>query len=232
MEVLNGEIDNIIDQSVEKMKEEIWVCMAESHEFEERERKGGSLASLTGQKKDEDEWIEQKEDEDDTSNVEQKEDEDEEEEIFLDVIRKDAEKLGEMINELSQNAKFNDKATEIKALMNLYFNDKHVKTALYGGKPLLRTKAIDDVIEILKSPLRESETIALASRMYVLVQKIENTRELIKRLFWIMEIENEEEKDNALIRMRLNGITDQEYKDFVNELTPESVSRVLKARET
>ena len=97
LEVLNGEIDSIIDQSVEKMKEEIWVCMAESHEFEETERKGGSLASLTGQKKDEDEdeWIEQKEDEDDTSKVEQKEDEDEEEEeIFLDVIRKDAEKLG------------------------------------------------------------------------------------------------------------------------------------------
>ena len=135
-----------------------------------------------------------------------------------------------MINELSQHSKFNDKTTEIKALMNSYFNDEYMKRSLWGGKPLLRTRAIDDVIEILKSPLRESETIALASRMYILVQKIENTRQLIKRLFSIMDEENEEEKDNSLIRMRINGITDQEYKDFGNELTPESVSRVLKAR--
>ena len=133
-----------------------------------------------------------------------------------------------MINELSQNSKFIDKATEIKALMNSYFNDKYVKKAV-NGKTLLQTRAIDDVIEILKS-LRESETIALASRMYILVQKIENTSQLIKRLFSIMDEENEEEKDNSLIRMRINGITDQEYKDFGNELTPESVSRVLKAR--
>ena len=77
-----------------------------------------------------------------------------------------------------------------------------MKRTLSGRKPLLRTKAIEDVDEILKFPLRESETIALASRMYDLVQKIENTRQLINRLFSIMDEENEEEKDNALIRMR------------------------------
>ena len=189
LEVLNGEIDDIINQSVEKMKEKIWVIMAESHEFEERERKGGSLA-LTGQKKDEDELIE-KEDED-ASN----EKEEEEEEIFIDVIRKDAAELGEMNNELSHSK--NDKATEIKALMNSYFNDKHKRVFHWGTKRAFygRTKAIDDVIEILKS-LRESETIALASRMYALVQKIENTRQLINRLFSIMDEKNEEEKDNT-----------------------------------
>ena len=46
LEVLNGDIDYIIEQSVEKMKEEIWNCMAESHEFEEKERKGGSLTEI------------------------------------------------------------------------------------------------------------------------------------------------------------------------------------------
>ena len=41
-----------------------------------------------------------------------------------------------------------------------------------------------------------------------------------------MDEENEKEKDNTLIRM------DEEYQTFGDELTPESISRVLKARET
>ena len=41
--------------------------------------------------------------------------------------------------------------------------------------------------------------------------------------------EKKKEKDNALIRMRLS---DEEYKTFGDELTPESISRVLRARET
>ena len=64
LEVQNGEIDDIIDGLVEKMKDEIWNCMAEFHEFEERERKGGTVAwdTLNIGRKDEDEWIEKDED--------------------------------------------------------------------------------------------------------------------------------------------------------------------------
>ena len=162
---------------------------------------------------------------------EEREDDNVEEEIFLDVIKRDAEKLGELINELSQHSKFTDKAMKINTLMDSYFNHEYMKRTLRGGKVLERTKAIEYVDEILKSPLREIETIGLASKIYLLVQKIENTRELIKRLFWIMEIKNDKEKDNELSRTTLNGITDQEYKEFKNELSPESVSRVLKARQ-
>ena len=191
LEVLNGEIADIIDQSVEEMKEEIWVIMAEFHEFE-RERKGGSLASwdtLDIGRKDEDEWIEKEDDE-----WIEKEDE-EEEEIFIDVTRKDAEELGELINELS-HSKFNDKATEIKALMNSYFNDKHIKS--------LRTKSLGDVDDILKFLGRERETVRLASKIHLLINKIENMRQLINRLFWIMKIENEKQKKNELSRAKLN----------------------------
>ena len=227
LEVLNGNIDYIIDQSVEEMKEEIWVIMAEFHVFEERERKGGSLASwdtLNIGRKDEDEWIEQKEDEDEWKWIEQKEDEEEEEEIFIDVTRKDAEELGELINELSQHSKFTEKTAEIKALMNSYFNDKHIKS--------LRTKALGDVDEILRFLGRERESSELPYKIYLLIDKIENIRQLIKRLFWIMKIENEKQKKDELSRATLNGITEQEYKTFGDELTPESISRVLKARET
>ena len=149
-----------------------------------------------------------------------------------DVIKKDAEKLGELINELSQHSKFTEKAAEINTLMDSYFNNEYMKRALSGGKPLLRTKAIEDVDEILKFPLRESETIGLASKIYFLIGKIENTRELIKRLFWIMEKENKKEKDNELARTRLrNEISNDEYKKFERELNSESISRVLRERQ-
>ena len=103
-----------------------------------------------------------------------------------------------------------------------------MKRAHFG---LLRTKTIEDVDKILKFLLRESETIGLASKIYLLVERIENIRELIKRLFWIMEKGNKKEKDNELARTRLRTeITDEEYKTLGNELTAESISRVLKAR--
>ena len=43
-----------------------------------------------------------------------------------DVIKKDAEKLGELINELSQHSKFTEKAAEINTLMDSYFNNEYI----------------------------------------------------------------------------------------------------------
>ena len=62
------------------------------------------------------------------------------------------------------------------------------------------------------------------------IDKIEKTRQLINRLFWIMEIENEQWNKNELSHT-LNGLTEQEYKEFERELNLEIISRaVLKGR--
>ena len=74
LEVRNGEIDAIIDRSVEWLKDEIWNYMSECHEFDENERKGGTIASRDTlnrgdeQKKDE-EVISNEESEDEEGDI-------------------------------------------------------------------------------------------------------------------------------------------------------------------
>ena len=51
----------------------------------------------------------------------------------------------------------------------------------------------------------------------------------MNRLLWIMEL-NGKEKKNELSRTTLNGITEEEYKEFERQLNPEIISRVLKAQ--
>ena len=247
IEVYNNNISDMFDKAIETLKDEITDYVDECFEFEEKERRGGSLTSLRGQKKDhttnkqkedeDDTTNKQKEEEDDTWNEQQEddttneeEDEDEEEEVFLDVIKKDAETLSKLINELSQHSKFTDKTAKINTLIDSYLNDKYIKRALFGGKSLLRTKAIEDVEEILKFLVRERETVGLVDKIYLLVQKIEKTRQLIKKLFWIMEIKDDKRKKNELSRTTLHDISNEEYKEFESQLNPESISRVLKAK--
>ena len=221
LEVRNGEIDGIIDRSVEWLKDEIWNYMSECHEFDENERKGGTIASWDTLNRGD----EQKKDEEVISNEES---EDEEEVIFLDVIKKDVEKLGELLNELSQHSKFTDKTAKINTLMDSYLNKYNNFIPIFGRR---RTKTtLEDVHDILQFLGRERETVGLVSKIHLLINKIENIRQLINRLFWIMKIKNEKQKKNELSRLTLNAATEQEVKTFENELTPESVSRVLKAR--
>ena len=44
--------------------------------------------------------------------------------IFLDVIKKDVENLGELLDELSRHSKFTDKTAKINTLMDSYLNNR------------------------------------------------------------------------------------------------------------
>ena len=100
-----------------KIKDKIWNYLME---FNERGStwKGGSLATW-------DNVINENKDEDDTSEQEEEEEEEEEEEkTFRDIVKKGEKRLGEEIDKLSQDSKFNKIAGEIYSLVNSYFNPR------------------------------------------------------------------------------------------------------------
>ena len=77
--------------------------------------------------------------------------------------------------------------------MNSYFNP-------LGGKD--RGKTIKDVFEIRFSSRDASKIV----KIHQLAAKIENTRYLIKKLFQVMEMEDDKKKDYELAR---TGITNE-----------------------
>jgi hypothetical protein len=76
---------------------------------------GGSIPTWNNVINEKDDPSEQEED--------QEEVEDEEEEkTFRDIVKKDEKRLGEEIDKLSQDSKFNKIAAQIYSLVNSYFN--------------------------------------------------------------------------------------------------------------
>ena len=166
LEIQRHDIDGIIEKGMWKMKDEIWNYLMDFNEGR-RTWKGGSLATW-------DNIINEKDD--DTS-----EQEEEEEKTFRDIVKKDEKRLGEEIDKLSQDSKFNKIAGEIYSLVNSYFNPGQ-KYKLDKGKQ--RETDIKDLFETLKR--FSGMDILKISTIWQLGEKIENIRYLVKRLFQVM----------------------------------------------
>ena len=195
-----------------KIKDKIWNYLIEFNEGR-RTWEGGSLTS----------WdkpiIKENKDEDDTLDIEQEEDEAEEEEeekTFRDIVKKDEKRLGEEIDELSRDSKFNETAGKIYSLVDSYFNPP---------KGQNRQTPIEDLFVILK---RFSGTdILKISKIWQLIEKIVNTRYLIKRLFQVMEIEDDEKKNDKLLSTK---ISNEEYQELKNNLNSDTIKTILLKR--
>ena len=117
LEIQRHDIDGIIEKGMWKMKDEIWNYLMDFNEGR-RTWKGGSLATWNNIINEKDDTSEQEEEEEE----EEEEEDEEEEKTFRDIVKKDEKRLGEEIDELSRNSKFNKTAGEIYSLINSYFN--------------------------------------------------------------------------------------------------------------
>ena len=97
------------------MKDEIWNYLLDFNEGR-RTWKGGSVPTWNN-------VINEKDDPSEKEEEQKEEEEDEEEEkTFRDIVKKDEKRLGEEIDKLSQDLKFNKIAGEIYSLVNSYLN--------------------------------------------------------------------------------------------------------------
>ena len=159
---------------------------------------------------------------DDPSEQEEEEEDEEEEKTFRDIVKKDEKRLGEEIDKLSQDSKFNNIAGEIYSLVNSYFNPGQ-KYKIDKGKQ--RETDIKDLFETLKR--FSGMDILKISTIWQLVEKIENIRYLVKRLFQVMKEEDDEKK---IVQLLSTGMPNEEYQELSKNLTPESIRTVLLKR--
>ena len=130
--------------------------------------------------------------------------------------------MGEEIDKLSQDSKFNKIAGEIYSLVNSYFNPIQKYKI---DKEKQRETNIKDLFEILKR--FSGMDILKISTIWQLVEKIENIRYIVKILFEAMEIEDDKEKSRKLFSSR---IPNEEYQELRNNLNPESIKAILLKR--
>ena len=207
--IQSHEIDDILEKGMWKMKDEIWNYLLD---FNEGRRKGGSLAA----------WDNIINEKDDTSEKEEEEEDEEEEKTFRDIVKKDEKRLGEEIDKLSQDSKFNKIAAQIYSLVNSYFNPGQKYKI---DKEKKRDTNIKDLFEILKR--FSGMDILKISTIWQLVEKIENIRYLVKRLFQVMKEEDDEKK---IVQLLSTGIPNEEYQEIRNNLNPESIKAMLLKR--
>lgn len=233
LEVRSDDIDDIIDKGVVKMKEKIWNYLAECHDVDEKERKGGSV-TMNEQKESnekEDEDSNEKEDEEEEKNVDEVA-----EEIFHEVISKDKKKLEKMIDNLSQEYDFSELAMEIKELLNTYFTTKTDTSSRYYMKydhknELMHHRLITDITKKLQN-LQGRGRKLLALEMEILVRRIEKTRTAVHELFQGMDIENNDDKHRYLRKLERRGLIDNvEINELSRQLNPENVRHVLKTKD-
>ena len=65
------------------------------------------------------------------------------------------------------------------------------------------------------------------SKIWQLIEKIVNTRYLIKRLFQVMEIEDDEKKNDKLLSTK---ISNEEYQELKNNLNSDTIKTILLKR--
>ena len=210
IKIQSHEIDDILEKGMWKMKDEIWNYLLDEGR---RTWKGGSVPT----------WNNVINEKDDPSEQEEEEEEDEEEEkTFRDIVKKDEKRLGEEIDKLSQDLKFNKIAGEIYSLVNSYFNTG-LKYKI--DKERQRETNIKDLFEILER--FSGMDLLKISTIWQLVEKIENIRYIVKILFEAMEIEDDKEKSRKLFSSR---IANEEYQELRNNLNPESIKTMLLKR--
>ena len=210
---MSHEIDDIIEKGMWKMKDEIRnYLLGEGR----RTWKGGSVPTWNNVINEKDDLSEQEED------VEEEEEDEEEEKTFRDIVKKDEKRLGEEIDKLSQDLKFNKIAGEIYSLVNSYFNPGQKYKI---DKEKQRETNIKDLFEILKR--FSGMDLLKISTIWQLVEKIENIRYIVKILFEAMEIEDDKEKSRKLFSSR---IPNEEYQELRNNLNPESIKAILLKR--
>ena len=187
-------------------------------DFNEERRiwKGGSIPTWNNVINEKDDPSKQEED------VEEEEEDEEEEKTFRDIVKKDEKRLGEEIDKLSQDSKFNKIAAQIYSLVNSYFNPGQKYKI---DKEKQRETNIKDLFEILKR--FSGMDLLKISTIWQLVEKIENIRYIVKILFEAMEIEDDKEKSRKLFSSR---IPNEEYQELRNNLNPESIKAMLLKR--
>jgi hypothetical protein len=122
-----------------KMKDEIWNYLLDFNEG--RRTWKGALPTWNNVINEKDDQSEQEED------VEEEEEDEEEEKTFRDIFKKDEKRLGEEIDKLSQDSKFNKIAGEIYSLVNSYFNPGQMDKIDKGKQ---RETDIKDLFEMLE----------------------------------------------------------------------------------
>ena len=213
IKIQSHEIDDILEKGMWKMKDEIWNYLLDFNQGR-RTWKGGSVPTWNNVINEKDDPSEQEE--------EEEEEDEEEEKTFRDIVKKDEKRLGEEIDKLSQDSKFNKIAGEIYSLVNSYFNPGQKDK---NDKERKRETDIKDLFEILKR--FSGKDILKISTIWQLVEKIENIRYIVKILFEAMEIEDDKDKSRKLFSSR---ITNEEYQELRNNLNPESIKTILLKR--
>ena len=102
------------------------------------------------------------------------------------------------------------------SLINSYFNPT---------KGQNRQTSIEDLFVILKR--FSGMDMLKISKIWQLIEKIVNTRSLIKRLFQVMEIEDDEKKNDKLLSTK---ISNEEYQELKNNLNSDTIRTILLKR--
>ena len=213
IKIQSHEIDDILEKGMWKMKDEIWNYLMDFNEGR-RTWKGGSIPTWNNVINEKDDPSEQEE--------EEEEEDEEEEKTFRDIVKKDEKRLGEEIDKLSQDLKFNKIAGEIYSLVNSYFNTG-LKYKI--DKERQRETNIKDLFEILER--FSGMDLLKISTIWQLIKKIENIRYLVKSFFEAMEEEDDKDKNRKLL---ITGIPNEEYQELRNNLNPESIKAILLKR--
>ena len=232
-EVLSLEIDDLLDkmkkdmdERIEQLKDDIWHNICEYREVDEKE--GGSLEpGKMISKKNEDENEGENEDqngEEAISNTKKwyqdvKKEREMKYDVFHKVVAKSMKKLVEILTDATKetNYEFDD----VMDLLHQYFNEKFGDV---GYRDIIK-KAIH-IIKVFQKKYWGSQA-HLGYEAEILVRSMENLRILINDLVEIIG-----SKDDLPLKRLLwsDMITVEEYVKFVQELTPDIITNVLKQR--